>query len=348
MILRVSEIKYLKYYFQNGKVTVNAPDGVFSLMAQHCDHIVDEICHHQPETIDFNSYDLVLLLMEEPGRYSRIISEYSKDKITNFKVFRLNEPLNFEERVGVPRVFHEIFSYDYPNDITLDVCRREIVLSQAELEQGANIIDQYVRSENDKLIIFIFSASTLTKILKMKVVVEMMKYFQSIPNRKLILFDPFDDKEVFLRSLNVDVDQAIILKKLSLRQTFSVMADHRIDLIFGPCTGLMHAASGLYNSFIKRRQRNAVPHLLVYTGLYEREGIQNTLVWWQDSLAKCVVLKKNINGAKEICDIHDLDASEFQFQNNLLPCREYTSQMLQDYLYEHFNFGLPTSQHESV
>ncbi|MBA4055270.1 MAG: hypothetical protein C0490_11200, partial [Marivirga sp.] len=166
------------------------------------------------------------------------------------------------------------------------------------------------------------------------------EYFKSLPGRKLVLFDPFEDKSIFLRSMNVNMEDVIVLKKLTLRQTFSVMADKRVGLILGPCTGLMHAASGIYNSLIKRSLRSSIPILLVYTGLYQREGIQNTLVWWRGSLAKCLVLKSDENGNKYISNIMELEESELTFQVNLLPCRDYTSEMVQDYLYRNYNIGM--------
>jgi len=342
LIVRLSEAKIVCHYFANARITINCPARLLHELAKNVTFI-HAFTALKAEEIDFTGYDVILLYVDEQGKYAKLVARHNQETGRNVPCYRLNDSYKFEDRLSAAPLLEPLFQFDYPPELIRDMNRREIVLSDGEMAEGTAILDAHLRRTpgNEELILFIYSASAYSKTFRMSVIIELIRYFQALPGYRLVILDPFDDKEQYLRMMNVNIDEAVVLKHLSLRQTFSVMADPRMGLILGPCTGLMHAASGVYNSLVKRSLRTNLPALAVYTGLYEREGLQTAAQWWYGSLAKCLILKTDGAGNKRIVTLEEQDEVDMPFQKDVLPCREYTAALVQEYLSQHCTIGVP-------
>jgi hypothetical protein len=330
-IVRMSHIKWLQWYFPHAVIHVNSPSKIFTILSKNIPSI-EKTTHLPIEEIEYDDYEMVLLIVEARSLYYAGINEYVERKgDVDFAVYTLLEPEeNGELKLAIPPLPE--LEGGLPDPLMKDISRREITVSEEEMLAGKRFLDQYV-GKDEKLIIFLTNSSAFNKTLKMSVNIELIDYFASLPGRRLILLDPDNDREFIFRSLGAKLENTLFLKGKSLRETFAFMADERVELIFGPCTGLMHAASGIYNSLLARGLRTTLPHMLVYTGLYYE--ISHAMDWWQGSLVKCLILRRGKYAQKKIQLLEDMDRTEFLFQQNILPTSEYTASLIKNHLREH-------------
>jgi hypothetical protein len=102
-------------------------------------------------------------------------------------------------------------------------------------------------------------------------------------------------------------------------------------MIFGPCTGLMHCSSAIYNYYKKMgMNENDIPIMITYTGKFPEE--QNPAEWWGNApLIDCIMLKSRDNAGCSLIKLSDLPPEE-QERNDLLPCSHYTADHLINYV----------------
>jgi hypothetical protein len=78
--------------------------------------------------------------------------------------------------------------------------------------------------------------------------------FNPFEKVKILIFDEKNaGKEALRRNgLNDDaLEDFVFVTGQSLRQAICLLSTDCIRLIFGPCTGLLHCASGIYNFFVQ-------------------------------------------------------------------------------------------------
>ncbi len=332
-IVRLSRLKFLQHYFPTAKIQVNSPSKVFLEVAKHSETI-ESVTRIPMELVELNDYDVLLLYVDKRTTYSKHIEEYARRRgKLNFSIFSIMEPEDPVER-AVPFEPLPRLSENYPADLLDDVQRNEICLTVSELEEGTKFLDEYISDE--KLIVFFVNASSYTKSLKMSVTIELIRYFQKFSHTKLLIFDPFNDKELFFKSMGTNVENALIVKGKSLRETFAIIADERVNLIFGPCTGLMHAASGIYNFLMKNKLRLKLPTMVVYTGLYYE--MTNAAAWWRGSLVKCMVLTVDEKNNRKAKLLEELMESQLFLQEGIAPTYDYTLEMIKGFLQKYHEF----------
>ena len=123
----------------------------------------------------------------------------------------------------------------------------------------------------------------------------------------------------------------IVSKRQHIRKDLCILSSSYIKMIFGPCTGLMHCASGIYNHFVKKGEPvSDVPAMITYTGKWDSQ------FWWGNSpLVDCLVLR-NIENKKKLCVLDHLDEDEKYYLDDRLECQEYTAAMLIDFISRRF------------
>lgn len=335
-ILRLSRFKFIHYYFPHAVISINTSCQVWNSIALHLSYI-HQITNYSRETIPYDAYELVLLLVECKRDYLNTITECARHKQADIMVASIyNSNLREEEDRRIP-FLKEVFEFEYPKELLEDIGKCEIALTEEELKEAEQLLDSYVADE--KLIVYFDKSSTYRKLLKMSVNIELIKYFQSLEGKRVVMFDPFgEDKALFYSSLGIDTSNLVIIKGGSIRRNFAVMADKRVELILGPCTGMMHAASGIYNFMLKHKKRSRPPHMLVYTGLYTG-NLTNASYWWKGRLVDCIVIKKDEDGMNKVFRLEDISQFQISVQENVQHCREYTSGMIKDHLLLQYNFG---------
>lgn len=127
------------------------------------------------------------------------------------------------------------------------------------------------------------------------------------------------------------MEKFIFSKGLSLRQAICLLASSHTRLVFGPYTGLMHCASGIYNNYVSNGLDKAqTPVLITYTGKYlPDEG--HVYLWWNNAPLVNVLVLRNRNNSKTMLLMDDLNDVE-RVTNDGLECAEYTARMLAEFV----------------
>jgi ADP-heptose:LPS heptosyltransferase len=341
-ILRVSRFRFIHHYFGNARIAINTSSAVWKDVTRYSTYI-DNVTGYEKDRIPYHEYDLVILVVDNKKEYLNAITDHMQAHAQERDLVVASIYDSIPKKPGDVEVpfLKEIFECSYPGELVSDINKYEIFLSDQELHDASRLLDEHLSDE--KLIIYYDKASEFRKMFKMSVNVDVIRHFQSLKGKKLVLLDPFNEgKEEFYRTFGVDTSNILILNGLSFRQTCAVMADSRVELVMGPCTGLMHAASGVYNFLMKNKGREQLPIMLVYTGLYTG-NITNAGVWWRDRLVDCIVLRKDAHGNPQIEKLPDIKQSQLSIQKDVLPCRDYTLSMITNHLKHTYNFAGETA-----
>jgi hypothetical protein len=212
----------------------------------------------------------------------------------------------------------------------------QLFVTQEEKGWGDRWLEANGVKPLDNVYILLDSTTSNLKLLNIWVYFEFLGHLLKKDNVKIINFDENAiGKEAFYREWieERDADKMIFSKKLTLREVFCIISSKYTKLIFGPCTGIMHCASSIYNNLLEGGlPANQVPLIVTYTGTDYLKN-QNVNSWWGNSpLVKCLLLRKK-DGNTKISVLRELPDEERQLKNDV-PCSEYTSDMLIDYIDE--------------
>ncbi|HEX8529308.1 MAG TPA: hypothetical protein VF646_04775, partial [Cytophagales bacterium] len=178
-------------------------------------------------------------------------------------------------------------------------------------------------------------ASSRDKVLGITVYFEFLKSILQDGNAKVLIFDENTiGKEEFYRQWLGDetADRIIFSKGLSLRDNLCLIGSRHTRLVVGPCTGLMHCASSIYNNYVSNgMDPRDVPLIVVYTGQYSKAN-KSAHYWWEGApLVNCLLLKAK-NNRKEVVLLSSLPDAEREL-NDTLPCRDYTAGLLTEFIH---------------
>jgi len=194
----------------------------------------------------------------------------------------------------------------------------------------------------ERLLVVLDSTTVKSKLLKMTVYYELLTKLLALPDIKILIFDEKNTrKEGFYRQLlGPDLARKFIFSNgLDLRKAIALLSSEKLRLVLGPCTGLMHCASGLYNYLVRTGlDRHKVPLLITYTGKYHKKN-ENAWYWWHNApLMNCMVIRQR-GGRKEMVLLHELTEQEKQATGDTLDCAEYTAAMMLDFLTGHLQLN---------
>jgi len=209
----------------------------------------------------------------------------------------------------------------------------ELHISNEERSWAENWLRARGVGEGDSVVVVLDTASGKEKILSTPVYFEFM---QSLLRGKRIKVLNFDErglgKEEFYRAWLGDLcDNMIFSKNLSLREAICLLSASSVRMIFGPCTGLMHCSSAIYNYYKKMgMDAKGIPVMITYTGQYQ--GQQSASEWWSNSpLIDCIMLKPTDNGGSRLVKLSDLPLEDRE-KNDSLPCSRFTVGHLTDFV----------------
>lgn len=201
---------------------------------------------------------------------------------------------------------------------------------------------------NEDLFIILDSTTSRTKLLDINVYAELLSYMLSIEHAKVLIFDEKNiGKQEFYGELlgEAAIQKIIFSNGLTLRQDLSIIGSAYTKLVFGPCTGLLHCASSIFNNYVRNGLPiEAVPFMLSYTGHYP-PGQRNAAFWWSNApLVNCVWMQQSNNG-KELVLLNNMtEKSTYDYKP--LPCSEYTASLLIDFINEHWLYQKRTTRKE--
>lgn len=333
--VRFNRFKYFKSWLNNASIQINFTlqenRKFYEGLLKYNPH-VDRITDLGWDAIDLDEYDIVFCVsLDEPKILGFLDSKYGEAIAAGrFRpvVLSISDlTLQYGPRPG----------YIFP---TLDEMARyileprpgELYLSKAEKTWANEWLEEKGIKEDDRLFIILDSSSSRKKIMNITVYFEVLSYLLSKSKIKILIFDEntVGKEEFYSQWLDKQSMKKMIFSKgLSLRDNICLIGSKYTRLIFGPCTGLMHCASSVYNYYLNSgTDIRDIPLMITYTGVYVHEH-ENASFWWGTSpLMNCLLLRK-YNGSIVMMQLHELTEFEKGLKDTY-PCSEYTARMFID------------------
>lgn len=224
--------------------------------------------------------------------------------------------------------FIRYLSDEYPRERV--VKGQELFLSEDEKAWGEAWLRGKGLKKDEALVVLLDSSSGSHKLLALPVFFEVLNYFRKFEKVKILIFDErnLGKKDFYLNWLGPEAaGDFIFAEGLNLRKAICLLGSDNTKVIFGPCTGLMHCASGVYNSLLhSRKPFKDVPLMITYLGA---DPTFNKWDWWRDSLADCLLVEKNAKGQNQISR---LTGNNYES----LTCKDFTTPLLINYLDKHY------------
>lgn len=331
------KLKYLKTFMQNAAITINfTADGagkIYDALLKNNPHL-DAVTSRPWSEIDFEKYDLVFTYSyNEPPilawlheRYGRLIQS-EQYKVC---VYTLSHGLIRADPNAIPvfPVNQEFFDHAKNSKVP-----PELYISNEEQQWANEWLRENGLKESEQLFI-VLDGTHRDKLLSMQVYIQFLMHLLKRENIKLLIFDENNmGKDKFYRELIGArlMDKFIFCKGLSLRQAFCLLGSSYTRLVFGPCTGLMHCASGIYDNYLNNGlEREKLPVLITYTGKYHPDA--KTVHWWWSNAPLVNVLALRMrNNQKTMLLLEELEDVEKKTNSGLL-CKEYTISMLTEFI----------------
>lgn len=293
------------------------------------------------EQLDIPDYDIVICIMHEEALFLEFLfNKYdllADGAAWNTAVFSMSQiGLNLTTRTVSP-----VFPfYDQLAGYALQYKHEpQLFISEEEREWADRWLEEHGLEAGKQLFIILDAASSNKKLLAPDTFGEILRYLLKREHARVLIFDEKNiGKEHRYRSLlgEDNISGVIFAKSLGLRNDLCLLSSKYTRLILGPCTGLLHCASGIYNQFAEDGMSpSEIPLMVTYTGKYEGGADNNAQLWWGSSpLVNCLILKGRADCEKELVLLHELDDSAKTDASNILPCQEYTAALITAFLEE--------------
>jgi hypothetical protein len=331
------KLKYLKTYMPDAAVTINftveGANKIYDALLKNNPHL-DAITTRQWKDIDLEKYDLLFTYSyNEPPILAWLHETYGQlIQSDQYKVcvYTFSHGLVRADPNAIPifPVNQEFFAHAKNNNVP-----PELYLSKEEQQWANEWLREKGLKENEQLFI-VLDATQREKLLSMQVHFQFLMNLLKRENIKVLIFDENNlGKDKFYTELIGArlMEKFIFCKGLSLRQAFCLLGSSYTKLVFGPCTGLMHCASGIYNNYLNNGlEREKLPVLITYTGKYHPDA--KTVHWWWSNAPLVNVLALRMrNNQKTMLLLEEMEDFEKKTNSGLL-CSEYTVSMLTEFL----------------
>lgn len=348
-MIRIHYLAGLKAFFPNASVTMNFVNKDFA----ECYHALiqnnpnlDILVQRQWAEIPFESYDIVICLIHEELNFLQHLHVRYGEEILNgrlkTKVFSIaKELISNGTKIVVSDGNHSDFIFPKFEEFvtffenTMEQNVRELYITEKERAWANDWLKEKGLAEDESLFIIIDSASKRDKLMAFQAYFGLLRYLLSLPKSKILIFDEkhIGKKEFYRQILGEILESRIIFSEANkLRQDLSLISAQQVKIIFGPCTGLLHCASGIYNHLSKNgTKQHDIPIIVTYTGKYNY-GNRNANHWWNNSpLVDCLLLR-SVNGKSEVAVLNELTTEERDREDNQVECEHYTTQMFIDFI----------------
>lgn len=295
------------------------------------------------DELDFGLYDIVFCIVQDEARLLQSLQKNYNDRVpgrpwttavysmtAQFLNARLNPIIS-----SVFPPFREIL--DNPA-VSITAAPSELYITRKEVEWANQWLRNNGIKEHEHLFIILDSTSERYKLITMDTYHTMLSHLLNEESVRLLIFDEQNiGKESFYREWigAEQMSKFLFAKKLGLREALCLLSSDYTKLIFGPCTGMMHCASGIYNNFARNgRPAASLPKVITYTGRYS-DGYTADFWWAGSPLVSCLVLRTTAGNQKEAVLLSDLPEEEKKDPSRLLFCEEYTPDLLIKFLPAH-------------
>jgi hypothetical protein len=295
------------------------------------------------QEIDLFSYDLILCINRDEERLSQLLessrntlpaADVQPTAIYSLSAAMLNSLLGPIDPVfpALPEIseYATAFAAGRPS---------QLYISEEEREWGNQWLRENGVQPHEHVYIILDSTSSRGKLLNMDTYFGVLTHLLDKEGVRVLIFDEQQiGKEAFYTEWLGDkrASRLIFAKKLGLRNDLRILSSFYVKVILGPCTGMMHCASGIYNHFVSIGMPvGSAPLMITYTGEYTNDPA-GAYRWWGNSpLVKCLIIRKSGGGAVETVVLNDLPREERTAITGALLCEEYMPEQIIRYLPVH-------------
>jgi hypothetical protein len=331
--IRFDKLKYVKKYFPNASISLNfsnrANEKYYDGMLRNNPYL-SQISALDWGSIDLLQFDIIFLAaLSEEGfleflqrkHGNEIIGDQCHLAVFSISGFILRQLTVIKPLFPVHQGLVRSFSEPAPG---------ELYILEEEQAWGRQWLRSQGLQEDEQLYILLDSTTRKEKLIRIDVYLGFLTFLLGRERSKVLIFDERNiGKEEFYRELvgPDNVKKILFSKSLTLRQDLSLIGSGCAALIFGPCTGLMHCASSIYNNYVNKGMPvSNIPLMITYTGRY-LPNENNAMSWWGNSpLVNCLLLRRK-GDKKEMVVLNHLPEEEKNIPEPL-PCSEYTAPML--------------------
>lgn len=337
--IRFNKLRCFRSFFRNASVEINFTnpenEKYYDGLLKNNPHL-DRISTNSWNDIDFRSYDMLICIAYNEQRLLDFLNEKYADAI-NGKQWQV-AVTSISKLILNPVPEGEAKYIFTVNDALVSHLKApmagELYISSEEQQWADEWLEAQGMRKGERLFIIVDSTLRRDKMVNFDVYYEFLTFLLGMKNTKVLIFDEKSlDKESFYKEFVGErlFSKIIFSKGFKLRQDLAIIASSYTKLVFGPCSGLLHCASSIYNNLVRSGMPvKEAPLLITYTGKYYGEE-KNAWTWWGTSpLMNCLILRER-KGIKELCVLNELAESEKQV-NDPLACSAYTSKMLIDFV----------------
>lgn len=354
--IKLDKFKVCRHYFSNAVIHLNvickdSHQNSYRALLKHNPYI-DDVFWEQLSNIAIEDYDLIICATNKESRLLEILAEKYKDIILDGRlktsICSFSASVLYDhQNAGAPSINNMtdngedaifsgygdlmLYAMDFFNKNVL-----ELNILNEERDEANKWLAAKGLESDERLFVFIDSASRKEKLLRTDVYFDVLTHILNTEKSKVLIFDEksVGKNEFYVEWLGEALANKIIFSEgLSLRDDLCLLSSDHVEMILGPCTGLLQCASGIYNSIARKEEPlKEIPLLITYTGEYTSKE-KNASVWWgaRSPLMNCLLIKE-IYGKKKLCLLDDLSNEEKFKTHNVMPCKEYTSAMIIDFI----------------
>jgi ADP-heptose:LPS heptosyltransferase len=339
--IRLANLRYMKEYFRNAAVDINfvntAHLHIYSGLLLNNPE-VDNILAYQWDEIDFSAYDAVFFGAFNEEEFVRFLDNRYNKLMTNgqFKtaIYSFSQiilPPEENVRYILP-VNHGFINAVRKQDTGKG--KSQIYLSKSECDMADRWLEDKGMGVNERLVIFLDSTTRKNKLIPVTVYFEILTAVLQQDNLKVLIFDEKSiGKEEFYNEWlgEAYMKKMIFSKSRTFREDLALLGSGYTKMIFGPCTGLLHCASAIYNNRVNNGMPvSSAPVMITYTGQYNAVEISADIWWGKSPLVTCLLLKEK-NGKKEMVELSSLTEAEKKSYIQVA-ASEYTAEMLTGFI----------------
>ncbi|ELR71347.1 hypothetical protein C900_02805 [Fulvivirga imtechensis AK7] len=324
-VVAFGKLKMLKSFLENASVDLCTNETHYAILKNN--PFIDKVFFDRQQ-VDFEYYDIALIFSDkEPEYYEYFkqnrqgVHKEHRSSFTIYSVYNVNSIFPY---------YYDFMKYIQRRN---DNSGQELYISKEEKDWAEKWFQDAGCSKQDKVVVLLDNSSGREKLINTDVYFEVVKYFLNMNNTRILIFDEsgLGREKFYSEWLQQDVSEKFIfVKNPSLRENITLLASDFTKLIFGPCTGLLHCASGIYNTFLRNNvDFQDVPLMLTYFGTPVDGFEVNEWDWWGQSLVDAIYVSHDQSNKKTI---QKLMSPYYRCS----PCSEFTAEMITDYVSKHY------------
>ncbi len=350
MLFEIQRYRKGRMLFQNAHVDFNIRNKkhfqLMKVLTKNNTYIDNNMNNLAWDEIDFEKYDLVVFIdrfREDIAFLNFIIEKYKKE--IQEGIFKTPiEATLFYNYVNEGNIYSKYYErrnklkLQYEDDVTIS--RQEVFISKEERDWSEEWLIENGFIPGNHLSILLDTSTRREKCLPISEYFKIIEYLLRSDKNQILIFDEnmLGKEELYISWLGEHVKSKIIFANgLNLRKALCLLSNKNVKFIFGPSTGLLHCASGIYNVFSYTNQISSdeIPLMVTYVAEIEGNENFNEWFWWGKSLVNCIAIQKDGN-TKKIKKLQDCPVGQEAFNESLLPIENYSATDIIDFIKSNF------------